>query len=319
MCGAGTVPRVDLSYCVVNTNGGELLAKCLDAIEADLPAGLACEVLVLDNASDDDSVRHARRPGVRLIELAERTGKAANDSRLLREARGRYCLLLNEDSELLPGASRALVRALDNDEHAGAAGAQLLDGDDVPQPCAWRFPGAVTALLQALQLHRRFVVQSQGDRTRRVDWAQSAALLVRGEASDAVGQLDEDFFVYGDEVDFCKRLADAGWHTLFVPDARARHREGLSHGAAARRRIREFHRGRDLYMSKHHSPPARYAVRLLTAASYLLRAAAATSLPGHDAGRYAYHARAALRPWSGEGLREAASAYNRSRSTSVPS
>jgi GT2 family glycosyltransferase len=303
---------VDLSYCVVNTNGGELLARCLDAIEADAPAGLECEVLVLDNASDDGSAQHARRPGVRLIELTERTGKAANDSRLLREARGRYCVLLNEDSELLPGASQALVRALDEDAAAGAAGAQLLDGDDVPQPCAWRFPGVLTSLLQLLQLHRRFVVQSRGAATRRVDWAQSAALLVRGEAAEAVGQLDEDFFVYGDEVDFCKRLANAGWQTLFVPAAQARHREGLSHGAAARRRIREFHRGRDLYMRKHHSPPARYAVRLLTAVSYLLRAAVATLLPGHDAGRYAYHARAALTPWPGEGLREAASAYNRS-------
>lgn len=304
---------MDLSYCVVNTNGGALLGTCLDAIAADAPAGLACEVLVLDNASDDDSVRHARRPGVRLIELAQRTGKAANDSTLLREARGRYRLLLNEDSELLPGASAALVAALDANPRAGAAGAQLLNGDDVPQPCAWRFPGLGTAAAQAAQLHRRLVVQSGGNQTKRVDWAQSAALLVRGEAAKSVGFLDSDFFVYGDEVDFCKRLADSGWHTLYVPGARARHREGLSHGAAARRRIREFHRGRDLYMRKHHRAPARLAVRGLVALSYLPRAVAALVLPGHDARRYAFHARAALNPWPGEGLREAAASHNSAR------
>jgi GT2 family glycosyltransferase len=308
---------VDLSYCVVNTNGGELLAKCLDAIEADRPAGLESEILVLDNASDDGSPEFARRTGVRLIELDRRTGKAANDSRLLRESAGRYCLLLNEDSELLPGASAALTAALDEDPRAGAAGAQLLDGDDVPQPCAWRFPGVATSLLQALQLHRWLVVQSGGVSVTRVDWAQSAALLVRTEASDAVDRLDEDFFVYGDEVDFCKRMSDTGWHTIYVPAARARHREGLSHGEAARRRIREFHRGRDLYMSKHHFAPARYAVRLLTAASYTLRALAAAALPGHDAWRYWFHARTALNPWPGEGLHEAAQAYNRALDASV--
>ncbi len=310
---ADTVAAVDLSYCVVNTNGGELLATCLDAIAADMPSGLECEVLVLDNASDDGSAERARRPGVRLIALTERTGKAANDSTLLGEAQGRYRMLLNEDCELLPGASAALVAVLDGDPCAGAAGAQLLNGADEPQACAWRFPGVGTALAQALQLHRRLVVQSGGGATKPVDWAQSAALLVRGEAAEQVGFLDPGFFVYGDEVDFCKRLSGAGWHTLYVPEARARHREGLSHGAAARRRIREFHRGRDLYMRKHHGTAARLAVRLLVALSYLPRALAALVLPGHDVRRYAFHMRAALKPWPGEGLREAADAHNYAR------
>ncbi|MFY9468797.1 MAG: glycosyltransferase, partial [Solirubrobacterales bacterium] len=104
---------MDVSFCIVNTNGGELLARCLDAIERTTPPDLRYEILVLDNCSDDGSAEHARRTGVRLIELGERTGKASNDSRLLREARGRFSLLLNEDSELLPGATAALVGALE--------------------------------------------------------------------------------------------------------------------------------------------------------------------------------------------------------------
>src|ERR1044072_4406830 len=111
-----------LSYCVVNTNGREDLLACLDAIDRTHPAGVEREVLVLDNASDDGSTEavRARDGDARLIALERRTGKAENDSTLLREARGRYCLLLNEDSELQPGAVVALLAALDADPRAGA-------------------------------------------------------------------------------------------------------------------------------------------------------------------------------------------------------
>lgn len=307
---------LDISFCVVNTNGGELLARCLDAIEQTAPRGLECETLVLDNASDDGSVEHARRPGVRLIELTERSGKAANDSRLLREARGRYALLLNEDSELAAGAVKALVEALDEDPAAAAAGARLLSAEGVPQACAWRFTSVASALAGAFWLHRVFTVQSKGDVRRRVDWAQSAALLVRTSAANAIGNLDEDFFVYGDEVDLCKRLADAGHHTLFVPGARAFHREGLSHGASARRRIVEYHRGRDLYMRKHHGRAAAMVTRVLVSITYLERSVAAAVSRRHSASRFLFHARAALLPnHSGDGLREAAASFNAARPT----
>lgn len=307
---------MDLSFCVVNTNGGPLLARCLDAIERARPAGAECEVLVLDNASDDGSAqlvadRAAGDSSIRLIALDRRQGKAASDTRLLREAAGRYCLLLNEDAELLPEAAAELVAALDADPRAGAAGAQLLDATGTPQPCAWRFTGPAAALAGAVFLHRRFNVQSGGDRTRRVDWHQSSALLVRRDVAEQIGWLDPAFFVYGDEVDFCRRLADAGRHTLHVPSARAYHREGLSTGAGAARRIIQFHRGRDRYMRKHHGPAEAYAVRILVAWTYALRALAAIALPGYSPHRYALHVRAALLPWRGEGMEEAADEFNR--------
>ncbi len=297
-----------LSYCVVNTNGREHLLACLDAIESTHPARIECETLVLDNASSDgsaDAVR-ARGGGARLIALERRAGKAENDSTLLREAKGRYCLLLNEDSELQPKAAAALVEALESDPRAGAAGAQLLDSDGNPVSCAWRFPGVGTALVGAAFMHRFFTVQSKGEKTRRVDWAQSSALLVRREAAEAIGYLDPDFFVYYDECDFCKRLADTGWHTLFVPTARAIHHDQLSTDlSAGLPRIVEFHRNRDLYMRKHHSRAAALAVRVLTAWSYALRALSATVLPNHPARIYWAHARQALFPQRNRGLREA--------------
>jgi GT2 family glycosyltransferase len=305
---------MEVSYCVVNTGQRELLLRGLDAIareRAQLP--FATEVLVLDNASQDGSADAARsHPAVdEVIALAERRGKGENDSALLQRARGRYALLLNEDSELLPGATAALHGALEAHPRAAAAGARLLRPDGVPQPSAWRFPSPATALAGALFLHRRFTVQSAGDAVRPVDWAQSAALLVRRDAAREIGWFDPAFFVYSDEVDFCRRLRDAGWATLFVPSAVAIHHEQLSTGSVPERRIVELSRNRDLYMRKHHSPAAAWTVRLLTAWTYALRALAALVLPRHSARRYWRHVTATLLPGRGEGLREAAIEHNR--------
>jgi GT2 family glycosyltransferase len=307
---------VDLSYCVVNTEQRALLVRCLDAIAAEQAAiGLRTEVLVLDNASRDGSAGAARyHPATTaLVALDRRRGKGENDSKLLQRARGRYCLLLNEDSELVPGATMALYEALEARPDAAAAGARLLRPDGTRQASAWRFPTPLTALVGALFLHRRYTVQSRGDAIRTVDWAQSAALLVRRDAAEQIGWFDPAFFVYSDEVDFCKRLRDAGWRTLYVPAAAAVHHEQLSMGQIPERRIVEFSRNRDVYMRKHHASPAAWTVRLLTAFTYAVRAAVAVALPGHDPRRYWRHVTATLRPARGEGLREAASEHNRGR------
>jgi hypothetical protein len=298
-----------LSYCVVNTNGREYLPACLDAIERTHPAGVEREIIVLDNASDDGSAEAVRDRGgeIRLIALEQRAGKAENDSTLMREASGRYCLLLNEDSELRPGAVAALVAALDADPKAAAATPQLLNSSGAPVPCAWRFPGVGTALAGALFLHRWLTVQSKGGVTRRVDWAQSSALLVRREAAAEIDYMDPEFFVYYDECDFAKRLAGAGWQSLFVPEAEAVHHDQLSTDLGkGLPRIVEFHRNRDLYMRKHHGRAAALAVRLLTAWSYAVRALAAAAIPSQPTKVYWAHARQALVPRRGTSIADAA-------------
>jgi N-acetylglucosaminyl-diphospho-decaprenol L-rhamnosyltransferase len=185
----------------------------------------------------------------------------------------------------------------------------LLDSGGRPVPCAWRFPGVATALAGALFLHRWLTVQSKGTATRRVDWGQSSALLVRREAAAEVDFMDPAFFVYYDECDFAKRLADAGWHSLFVPGAEAVHHDQLSTDLAkGLPRIVEFHRNRDRYMRVHHGRAAALAVRALTAWSYAIRALVAVVLPGRPANVYRAHARQALRPRRGESLRDLAEA-----------
>jgi len=306
-----------LSYCVVNTNGREHLLACLEAIRRTHPGEVEHEVLVLDNASDDGSAAAVRdrHPDVRLIARSTRAGKAENDTELMRQAHGRYCLLLNEDSELEPDAAGALLEALEADPEAGAAGGTLLRPGGEPKPSAWRLPGVGTGLAGALFLHRWLIVQSRGRATRPVGWVQSSAMLVRREAAAAVGYLDPDFFVYSDETDFCKRLGDAGWRVLYVPAARTVHHDQLSTDPVARtRRAVEFHRNRDLYMRKHHSRAAAGAVRLLEAWFYAVRAALAPLLGGGSRW-YLLHARQALQPGRGEGIREAAEEFNSRRVT----
>jgi N-acetylglucosaminyl-diphospho-decaprenol L-rhamnosyltransferase len=212
---------VELSYCVVNTDQRQLLSYCLDAIARErATVDFETETLVLDNASRDGSADAARQhPATTdVIERGVRRGRGENASELLQHARGRFCLLLDEDSELEPGATVALHAALAGTDDAGAAGATLVTPEGEQQPSAWRFPSPATAMLSLLGLRGR-LVQSRGPQIRDVDWAPAAALLVRRDAASAVDWLN------GDEVEFCRRLHDAGWRVLYVPEARAVHHD----------------------------------------------------------------------------------------------
>jgi N-acetylglucosaminyl-diphospho-decaprenol L-rhamnosyltransferase len=285
------------------------------------PPGVEHELLVLDNASADGSAAavRERHPDARLFALELRTGKADNDSLLLRESRGRYCLLLNEDSELQEGAVEALLDALEADPGAAAAGAQLLTSSGEPTACAWRLPDIPWALAAAVFLQDPVAVQSSGPHVREVGWVQSSAMLVRRDAAEQVGWLDGDFFVYSDETDFCKRLRDAGWRILYVPGARAVHHDQLgTDPASMSRRIVEFHRNRDRYFRKHGLTLTRIVWKACWTWAYLARAAVAAVMPGRDPRRYLLHARQELLPGRGEGIREAAEAHNRDLGNNVP-
>jgi N-acetylglucosaminyl-diphospho-decaprenol L-rhamnosyltransferase len=334
------MPSIEVSYCVVNTSQRDLLVHGLDAIARErerLP--FATEVLVLDNGSRDGSAEaarghpalaaqassslpaqassslpaqaHSSLPGQAHSSLAPHaTEQAAGEVIAIGERRGKG---LN-DSELLAGATMALREALERHRDAACAGAKLVRPGGAPQACAWRFPTPLTALAGALFLHRLLVVQSKGEHTKEADWCQSSALLVRREAAAQVDYLDPAFFVYSDEVDFAKRLRDAGWRSLYVPSAVVIHHEQLSTAAVSEPRIVELARNRDLYMRKHHSAASARAVRWLTAWSYAVRAFLALGAPGHSPKRYWRHVTATLWPGRGGGLRESADAYNRASS-----
>jgi N-acetylglucosaminyl-diphospho-decaprenol L-rhamnosyltransferase len=224
---------IELSYCVHSTERRQLLSYCLDAIAREsATVDFETETLVLDNASHDGSAEAARSHPVTsdVIALEHRRRSSENASELLRHARGRFCLLLDQASELEPGATAGLHGALAAIEDAAAATATLVSPDGEAQPSAWAFPRPWT---------RRPAIQSRGPRIRDVDWARSAALLVRRDAAAAVGWLEPS------ETEFCRRLRRAGWRVLYVPDARA-----VAHDVAAAPESRLVARVRRLVRSR---------------------------------------------------------------------
>jgi GT2 family glycosyltransferase len=310
----GTILAVELSYCVVSTAACASLLRCLAAIEATHPAAIEHEVLVLDNASGDGSAEAAARSDhVRVIARDRRAGLAENSSLLLREARGALCLLMHEDVELLDGAAAALCAALRQRADAAVAGPALLDADGALLPSAWRLPSLGTAVAEAVGLRRRLVEESRrSPEDREVGWVRGAAMLVRREAAIAVRFLDPDFFLHRAELDFQRRLRDAGWGIVHVPAARAiHHRPPPPDRAGASRRIVQLHRGRDLYLRRHHSGLTIWASRPLAAWPYVVRTVGAVVQPGGTPRAWWLHARRALRPRGGEGMAEAAEGYNR--------
>jgi N-acetylglucosaminyl-diphospho-decaprenol L-rhamnosyltransferase len=199
---------VELSYCVVSHERRRLLRYCLDAIareRASVP--FETEVLVLDNGSTDGSAEAARgHPATTdVIERLAALPRGANDATLLERAQGRFCLLLEDDSELEPGATAALHDALAGRPRAGAACATLVlpDGTTQPSGSRWR-----------ARLRR-------AERVRRVRTCRSAAVLVRHDAATAVGSFDPHLDDGPAQADFSRRLRRAGWELLLVPDARA--------------------------------------------------------------------------------------------------
>lgn len=201
---------VELSYCVVSTEGRRLLRYCLDAIareRASVP--FDTEVLVLDNASSDDSAQAARdHPATSaVIEQPTRRGRGANDAALLERAVGRFCLLLDQDSELEPGATATLHDALAGDPRCGVACATrvLPDGTPLEKPPLWR----------------RLLRPGQPAPVRRIRSCRAGAMLVRSEAAEAVGSFDPHLGDGAAEADFCRRLRHSGWTVVLVPEARA--------------------------------------------------------------------------------------------------
>jgi N-acetylglucosaminyl-diphospho-decaprenol L-rhamnosyltransferase len=309
----------DVTVSVVNHNGRETLLPLLASVERE-SAGLEVETVVLDNASEDGAVPALRErfPAVRVVEQRFRAGFGANHNRVLAATTGRYLLLLSHDAELAPGSLRRLVALLDTTPRAAAAAPRLRYPDGRAQSSAWRFPSPTASVLGLLTLDRVGTVQSRGDRPHPVDWAMGAALLLRRAALDEVGPFDEDFFMYSEETDLCRRLAHAGWETWFVPDAVVVHHESTLRTNAPAERIAEEWRSRHYYWRKHHSRAGARVAAVSTGARYAARAGIAAAVRRLRPGRYdsdfparmRRHALAAWRGPRGDGLRELADAWN---------
>jgi len=226
----------DLSIIIVSWNTRDLLATCLASIYSSPPPG-EFDVWVVDNASTDGSpaLVHERFPQVRLIENEKNLGFAAANNQGLRASRGRYALLLNSDAAAPPGALGAMLRFMDEHPQAGAAGPKLVNPDGSFQASFARFPtlrsefGLLTGLARwSIGPYAPSPRPQPGETARRVDWVAGAALIVRREAIEQVGLMDESYFLYSEETDWCWRLWRGGWPVWYLPEVEVVHHAGAS-------------------------------------------------------------------------------------------
>ncbi|MBI5568282.1 MAG: glycosyltransferase family 2 protein [Chloroflexi bacterium] len=233
---------MDLSIIIVNWNTRQFLAQCLQALQQTASATdpiahtLTCgpyvvEVFVVDNASRDDSVSLVRDqfPWVRLIENDQNVGFAPANNQALREYTGRYALLLNSDTEVKSDALRILMDFMEQQPQAGGVGAHLLNGDGTLQPSCqpmltpWREFWRLTFLDRVVRRSTYDMERWTDASPRRVEVIKGACLLLRSAALERIGLLDEQYFMYTEEVDLCYRLLQDGWTLHWLPTAHVIH------------------------------------------------------------------------------------------------
>lgn len=238
---------VDLSIIIVNWNGEELLKKCLASIAKSRP-NTSFEVLVIDNASTDNSVPWLKSEGVRefigedklhIIENKENLGfsKANNQGIVL--SKSRLVLLLNSDTEVLDGAIDALIARIDSDPKIGACGPKLLNSDGTLQPSVFCNPPTPWELLiNGLRFYKLLPNNYRGtlllgpfwnhNEVKEVSFVSGAAIMIKREVIARVGGLDESFHMYGEDIELCLRIVRNGWKLLFEPSSRIIHYGGTS-------------------------------------------------------------------------------------------
>ena len=249
-----------LSIVIVNFNGRGHLEGCLRSL-TDHPAATPSEIVVVDNASTDGSSTLVQDfPPVRLIQLPRNVGFSAGNNTGIRATTGPLVLLLNSDTVVPPGAIDRLVARLEQDLSAAIAGPRLVDGHGDPELSFGPMISPLAELRQKILmgLHARGVgpVSSWVDRaTRReqyVDWVSGACLLVRRTVAEKVGLLDERYFLYTEDVDFCASVRAAGWKVLFTPAAEIVHLRGRSRATAPRQMNAAYRRSHLAFYEKHH-------------------------------------------------------------------
>jgi GT2 family glycosyltransferase len=249
-----------LTIVIVNFNARDDLARCLDSLR-DAPPAIDHEIVVVDNASTDGSAEAVRaRAGIRLMALPTNVGFAAANNAAIRATTGELILLLNSDTIVPAGAIDGLVAALNASGLTAAAGPRLVDvegrpelsfGDMVAPLAEWRQKRLVTAAERGDSGAREEIARRTSD-AGSPDWVSGACLLVKRADAEAVGLLDERYFMYLEDVDFCAALRARGQRILFTPAVTITHVRGRSRQsapAATSRAYRDSHRA---FYAKHH-------------------------------------------------------------------
>ncbi len=225
---------MQLSIITVNTNEWRVIKPCLESVFRET-AGMECEMIVVDNNSHDGSREHLARefPAVRVLHNPVNLGFAASNNRGIQIARGHYVLLLNPDTVIQPGALRTTVGFMDMHPGVGIAGCTLFLADGSTQQSVRSFPSVwnvlcetffLTTLIPRSRLFGRYYLTDFDFATSsQVDWLCGAYFLIRRAVIEKIGLLDEQFYMYTEEMDYCRRARDEGWTTWYVADAAVVH------------------------------------------------------------------------------------------------
>lgn len=267
----------DLSIIIVNWNTRDLLANCLDSIYSS-SSPLNSEVIVLDCASSDHSPDMIRRqfPQVTLIESETNLGFAAGNNLAIRQAGGNHILLLNPDTLVLDSALARLSAALHNYPGLGIVGAQLLNVDGSFQHSCGQYPSlrTETPLLNRFTHMKRQpyleALQDQIPSMLAVDWVSGACLMSKREVFENIGLLDEDFWLYTEEADFCYRAQAAGWAVASIPEARVTHIAQAASRQKFTMTLLFFHQSRVRFIAKHHGSFQAKRAKQITATKALM-------------------------------------------------
>lgn len=241
-----------VSIIIVSYNARADLERCLESLES-APPRIAHEIVVVDNRSSDESAAAAgRHAGVRVIENASNVGFSAANNVGIRASGGDLILLLNSDTVVPAGAIDRLVAEMDADPAVAVVGPRLVDGDGQAELSFGRMISPLNEWRQKRLQRDREAVDRLTRRRSYPDWVSGACLLVRRADAEAVGLLDERFFMYTEDVDFCAAIRARGRKVLFTPDVEIVHRRGRSRAAAPAATDRAYRRSQLAFYAKHH-------------------------------------------------------------------
>ncbi len=268
----------DLSVIVVNWNVRDLLRACLQSLERGR-GDLDVEVVVVDSGSTDGSAAMlaSEFPAVRLIACERNVGFSAGNNLGLAAAHAEYLLFLNPDTEIAGAALQTMLQFLRDHAGVGLVAPQLVFPDGRVQPTRYRFPTLASALCDGTILEqwfprnpllRRYHCADVDEKvTQDVDWTMGACLMLR-RAALPPGGFDEQFFMYSEETDLCKRIKDAGWRVVYLPAARVVHHQGRSSEQVVPLRHIRFQTSRVRYFRKHQGRLAASVLRNFILLSY---------------------------------------------------
>lgn len=272
----------DVSILIVSWNVRDLLLRCLESLPAGA-AGLTFETIVVDNASSDGTVEAVRMafPAVQLIANPENKGFTGGNNQALAVSTGDFLFLLNPDTVVQPGAVTALHHTLLSHPQTGIVGPRLRYADGTTQPSRRRFPTIATLFtestivqeyLPGLGLFKRYYCDDRPvDKAQQVDWIVGAAMFVRRAVYTQIGGLDEGFFMYSEELDWCRRVAAAGWQIAYDPEAEVIHYEGRSSEQVVAARHIRFFSSRVRYAAKYHGIFVATALRWWLLGTFVLQ------------------------------------------------